>query len=682
MNNNFIINDNDVKLELNKKNALLNNTTTNILPISNEQRYGTSIDTKTNKITNQLDRYTTRDKLINSNSQYRISRINIDSRYRDKNPINIINKYIQTLNQLVFIENSKILKIMLNTGHNLKENDIITITNIKPKQLIQKPSTLTLKKNSKYLYINHTNHQFVGTNNYIRLSNIINADINDYFLVNIPLLLINSEHQIILINNNNIIDPDNYLIDIGIYSEEDYTYTENNYLLEILTINQINIKYINASYPISNEVQQGYHIISESSTNYIKINLSISTTSINENNLIYNLQNNMLIGLVSNSINGYPDPDFYKIKLKSYYNIKKIKLVSTEIPNSEMLIKTGINDSLYWQIVKDGSHIYKISISPGNYDANSLTEELKKQISIVKRKFGSYLNSTLYNEYCIPIININPSNNLFSMQINTIITLSSNISIYNSISDDNFIRLNISHPYHNLQAGYKITISNAINVKHTDNILYIPSDIINKTHIIESIIDIGHYIIKLDKYNPTSIKDNLNEEITNGGNAVHMQYNLDFRLLFNYPDTIGSVLGFTNLNNNISITIYNKEITNITPYINTSNINSIGLTNTNTPILNFTTYPYILMVSGLFSANINYKESTGVFAKLFLTGNPGSIIYDQYIQINEDVPITNSFINEIEFKFLTPNGDLYNFNNSEHSYTLEIYELLEQAKYE
>jgi hypothetical protein len=88
------------------------------------------------------------------------------------------------------------------------------------------------------------------------------------------------------------------------------------------------------------------------------------------------------------------------------------------------------------------------------------------------------------------------------------------------------------------------------------------------------------------------------------------------------------------------------------------------------------------MVSGLFSANINYKESTGVFAKLFLTGNPGSIIYDQYIQINEDVPITNSFINEIEFKFLTPNGDLYNFNNSEHSYTLEIYELLEQAKYE
>lgn len=82
------------------------------------------------------------------------------------------------------------------------------------------------------------------------------------------------------------------------------------------------------------------------------------------------------------------------------------------------------------------------------------------------------------------------------------------------------------------------------------------------------------------------------------------------------------------------------------------------------------------MVSGVFSSNINYKESNGVFAKLFLTGNPGSIIYDQYVQITEDVPITNAFINEIDFKFLTPDGNLYNFNGQNHSYTLEIYEQL------
>jgi len=110
--------------------------------------------------------------------------------------------------------------------------------------------------------------------------------------------------------------------------------------------------------------------------------------------------------------------------------------------------------------------------------------------------------------------------------------------------------------------------------------------------------------------------------------------------------------------------------------LNSSNLNSVGLTNNNSPILNFTTFPYILMVSDIFCNNINYKDSTGVFAKLFLTGNPGSIIYDQYIQLIEEIPTAVSFLNEIEFKFLTPKGDQYYFNGQDHSYTLEIYEEL------
>ena len=619
MEKSFLITDNEVKLELNKNNLTsLKKKNINTLR-KQEGRYGTNVDLNTNKVVDKLDKYTTRNKLISDDDKYRITRINIDSRFRDKNPINIIDKYINTANQLVFTELSDVLKIMMPLNHGLSVDDFITITNLKPKTIIQKPNTFTLKKNSKYIYINHVNHQFSGT---------------------------------------------------------------NNYYIDILTYNGIHIKYINASYPISTDIQQGYHIITETSTDYIKIKLSVLTELLITP--IIDINNDVLIGKIVKSITGYPDPEFYKIKFKSYYNIKKIKLVSTEIPNTEMLIKSNTsfkNNSLYWQILEDGDYIYSISVSAGNYDAASLQTEIFNKISSVSRKFGSYLTSSLYNSKCIPIISINPSNNLFTMQLMGNITLNSNIVIYNGLYTDNYIRLNITHPYHNLVVGDKITISGAVNVRHTDGTLYIPITSINISHTIEFIIDSNNYIVKLSKYNPTSNGGNdQTTTITNGGNAVNILFPLAFRLLFNYTDTVGRILGFTNLGNENSITIYSKSITNNTLYINASNINSVGLKNLDVAMLNFQTYPYILMTSTVFNATINYKVSNGVFAKLFLTGNPGSLIYDQYVQITEDVPSTNSFINEMEFKFLTPDGNLYNFNGYEHSYTLEIYEQLGEAR--
>jgi hypothetical protein len=677
MNNSFILTDNEVKLELNRNKINIHqNLTQNIQ--NQESRYGTTVDLNSNKITDQLDKHTTRNKLITNDIKYRISRINVDSRYRDKDPINIIDRYINTASKIVFTEKSNIIKILMPLNHGLIVDNFITIANIEPISIIQSANTLTLIKNSKYIYINHTNHQFVGTNNIIRISGVENTDNTDYFIENLPLSIVNTEHKIILIMVNGVIDPDNYLIDTGIYIDNDYLYNDNNYTIEILTYNGIHIKYINASFPISNDIQQGYHIITESSIDYIKIKLTVSTELIY--NTIISINDNVLIGKVSKSITGYPNPEFYKIKFKSYYNIKKIKLVSTEIPNTELLIKSNTsfqNNKLYWQILQDGDYIYEISILSGNYDATSLQLELFNKISNIKRKFGSYLNSILYDEYCIPIININPFNNLFSMQIMSNIVLSTNIVIYNAIYTDNFIRINITHPYHNLNIGDKITISNAVNVFHSDSVLYIPLSIINTQHTVETIIDNNNYIVKLAKYNPVSNGGLDQITINNGGNAVNILFPLTFRLLFNYTDTIGKILGYNNLGNINSITIFNKLITNNTLYINSSNINSIGLKNLDVAILNFQTYPYILMVSNVFNSIINYKESNGVFAKIFLTGNPGSIIYDQYVQITEDVPITNSFINEIEFKFLTPDGNLYNFNGYEHSYTLEIYELLD-----
>ncbi len=694
----FIVTNNDVLLKLNEnkvaksKNSIQTqyidqtSSRTDIVP-----RYGVAVDLKTNKPINIQDKYLQRDQQFKSNSdinsdtnpnpnpnkKFRISRINVDSRYRNKDPKNVIEKFITLSNPFILTPNSNQIRINMPLNHGFNTDDYITITNIIPEKITLRASSLTLKKNSSYLYINHANHGFFGSNNLIRISNIQNANPTDYFIGNIPLSIINSTHNIILIETNGVLDYDNYMIDLKIYSNNDYNYTENSFDIEILTLNGIHIKYINASYPIDNNVLQGYHIVKEVSPRYIKIEVGALANNMDCSKALGN--NDIIIGLIKSTISGYPEPDFYKFELKkTYYKVKKIKLVSTEIPNTEMLVKTAPsnlkNNTLYWQIQEDGEYTYSIDIMPGNYDAESLMYELVTRISKVKRRFGSYLDTNLYTEYCIPKIILNPFNNLFSIQIMSHIILEKNVSLINSTYTDGFRRIVLTHPNHNLNIGDQITISNAINVIHDINYdLYIPESVINTTHIVESITGINNYIIKLPKYNPITNHD-ADKTITDGGNAVNIIFPLNIRLLFDAKDTIGNILGFKNVGYDTSVTPFAKIITNTTPYVNSSNLNSVGLTDTNIPILNFRTYPYILMVSELFSSNINYRDSTGVFAKLFLTGNPGSIIYDQYVQITELLPASVTYLNELEFRFLTPDGVPYNFNGQEHSYTLEIYE--------
>ena len=646
-------------------------------------RYSTTVDNITNKSIITKDNYKLRDKLIKEDNKYRISRINIDSRFRNKDPKNIINKYIKISNPFTFTKKSDILEIAIPNNF-LKIGDYISISNVTAEKITLKPEALTLKKNSSYLYINEINHGFKGTNNIIKISDVQNENSNNYFLGNIPLSIINDEHEVILIIVNNLIDPNNYMINLNIISDNDYIYTENIFTIERLTLNGVHLKYINANYPINNNYQQGYHIIIETGYNHIKIKLSVKANEMDTDKKIGN--NNILIGYISSTINGYSDPDYYIFDLKkTYYKIRKLKLVSTEIPNTEMLIKnapsTLQNNYLYWQILDDGDYVYSIQITSGNYTAETLKNEMIDKISLVYRNFGSYLNKSLYSEKCIPKIIMNPYNNIFSIQIFSNIILSNNISLINVIYDDGYKRINITHPYHNLNVNNIIKISNAINV--LDSIeeftkYYIPTDIINREHIIETILGINNYVIKLPKYNKTLDGGNYNQNLSYGGEAVNILFPLTIKLRFDYTNTFGNILGFKNVGDITSITVFDKIITNSTLYNNSSNLNSVGLVNYNIPILNFRTYPYILMVSDLLCSNVNYKDSTGVFAKLFLAGEPGSMIYDNYIQITENIPNAVSFINQLEFKFLTPDGNQYNFNGQDHSYTLEIYEELEE----
>ena len=665
MNNIYLQTDNDVKMELYDRKPKSFNTNRKEIE-QKTPRYGSTVSLTTNRVTDQNDKYLTRDRTKNIDSEqtkYKVTRLNIDSRHRNISPQNIISKYIELNNYFNFTKDSNIIKIDIPKINNIFHiNDIITITNIRPIQIVQRPNTLTLKKNSKYLYINHQNHGFVGTTNYIEISEIKDSG----FWGNIPISIINKVHNIILVDSNN------YMANLTIYSNIDYQYSADIYYINILTYAGIHIKYLNASYPITNDVQQGYHTIIETNNDYIKIKLSSKATK--DEQIKFN--SSIQLGIISSIINGYPNTDHYRYELKKIYNkVKKIRLVSTEIPNTETLIKTS-NCKLYWQILEDGDIKYSINITAGNYDPSSLEQEIISKVSNVDRVFGDYLDKKLYYNKCIPNITINPNTNIFSFQILNQINLSKNLILNLDTYDDGYKRLNIIHSNHNLKESNIIKIDDAIGVLDTvigDNSYYVPNNIINSYHTIEKVNGLNSYTVKLPKYN--AVLDNtIDSNLINGGNAVKIKYPLLIRLLFNYLDTFGSVLGFLNCGNETSITPYEYSILNSTLYENSTNLNSVGQININIPMLNFRTYPYILMVSELFSTTINYKVTSGVFAKLFLVGNPGSMIYDQYIQIEDTLIEAAQNLNELEFRFITPDGNSYNFNGQDHSYTIEICE--------
>ena len=72
------------------------------------------------------------------------------------------------------------------------------------------------------------------------------------------------------------------------------------------------------------------------------------------------------------------------------------------------------------------------------------------------------------------------------------------------------------------------------------------------------------------------------------------------------------------------------------------------------------------------SLSTNYIN--GVFAKLLLSDAPGSILFNQYIQLAEFLSKPIKSLSEFEFNFYSPSGELYEFNGLDHSFTLEIYE--------
>ena len=272
-------------------------------------------------------------------------------------------------------------------------------------------------------------------------------------------------------------------------------------------------------------------------------------------------------------------------------------------------------------------------------------------------------NNISYSYYENNICNIviEPEIDFFSIEFFSRIFIPNAIHYKDSsLFDDSISRLIINNPNNRLDIGCKITINNATS---TDGI---PVDVLNNTFTIEKIIDENTYQVKLPKY--TKLTTNI---VTNGGSTMSITYPTRSQILFDKLDTIGDLIGFHNVGQYTSITnfsfinantdLYISEVLNYSnKYLN----NSFNLSGDN----------YILMTSPIFKESYNTGLVDNIFAKLLLTSNPGSILYNQFIQLGETFPIPIPSFSEWEVSFYDTLNNLYNFGNLEHSYTLEIYE--------
>lgn len=613
------------------------------------------------------------------NNIYRISRLNIDSIHRNTIPKNIIsNNNISTVNPFILTKNSTIIKIRVNMQditNKISINDKIIISNVIGDEFFL--NKFEFIGNTTFIKIYHNSHNMTPFDTkltylpyQIKIENI--STTNTTFLQNVPINLLNNYHQIYFnIDNSNHYNADYYYINIPIVILKTKIYNIN-FKVIYNHLYGIPLSYLNANYPIDIDNSNGYHIISSIDNDII----SIETKYIANASIMYCGGEQININKIIDFIDGYPEQNNYKIQLnKTYYNVNKIKLVSTEFPNSDKIIKnipsSQQNNLLYWQILNDGEYIYNIQLTPGNYNIANLIIELKTRIESVERINKNFIDTFKYT-YSTKFdtnININSNTNVFDISFFSHITIENPLKIINSSVNNNSYYLEVFHPNHLLRSGTTIIIQNAIDTG------IVSADIINTSHIIDSIIDENNYIIKLPRFNPITITNSN----TDGGSIVKIIYPLLSRLLFDRTGTIGSILGFRNVSRYNSITDWNYTNKNNTVYFNDLLVNELGVAidvNNINNYINLSGYNYILMTCSLFKNTGITGSINNNFAKLLLSSSPGSVLFNQFIQLCEDLDPVELSVSELEFAFYSPDGSLYNFYGLNHSFTIEIYETI------
>ena len=626
--------------------------------------------------------------------EYKISLVNIDSSFRNKIPKNIYSTNVAYLPQdpLTFTENSSVITVNY-PGHNLLQNDNIIIQNVQASSYVLSGG-LYLFQNYSYLFIKLKHNINL---NYLNLSNKLKIDIsavntseNTYFYGNMPLNAIIGTFEI---NLPSVIDANipfsttilNYF-NVTSASQMDSNYllislpfnyfSKTDQLLEITDFYKITftdlfgipINGINADFPINYLRLQSSQSISQvidSNTFTIESNYSTYTGGSGGGSTVQIMK-------IINTIEGYPDANNYTVELKkNFNNVVRIELVSTEFTYIDYLIKSsGINknNSIYWKNLDDGNNIYSITINEGNYDASHLISNLQTAMNSVPR-ITSTLENPVYNDFSI---------NLNSYTQEIVFTAYKTEPIPNALKID-ILELNGTQYFILIirQQSNLVNVGDIITLSNSDDLGLISKSLINTSLTVYSINkENSSYTILFAPINQITTSQDLGTTLTDtGGGAVIVKTYADFSLLFNYGDTVGSVLGFKNVGSVNAITPFNTKISNFDLYLNDTQLNSVGNIDKSSQILNFSgNNNYYLLYINDFELVQNISSVPIAFAKILLSGSPGDVLYNTFINYPLEFDFPLQTLIELQIKIMYPDGTLPDFRNINHSFTLRITE--------
>ena len=628
-----------------------------------------------------LNEYTRRKvvPITDSTKKYKVTRINVDSHYRTTNPKNILDSVQHLLpeNPFYFQTNSNLLTIY-DPHHNYMYDDKIIIKNL---TTLPNSIKIAFEANNYYVRVEYENHHLNPSYNYlVMISNFIGNSQNNTLFDNIPINYINKIHNVYFSSDTDTATNDYFFIKINITPQ-----IGNNTLVDamLFSLNGVPLNNINSDYPITiNQSQSSLTIVNIISQDYYQVALSSNATiGLTDNANLSVLSgltgsggNNILISKIADVVEGFPNANHFKYNLGRNFNkVKKIRLISSEIPNTEKTIKQSPaakqNNLLYWQNVDDGNVIYKIQITPGNYSLADLGSEIQTQVIAIPRQnqINVNTNKIIYLNDHFATVSLIQTSNQFEINYYSTVILSQAIKKSTYTFSDGFTRIIVNHPNHKLNKSDTILIQNAIGTEG------IPDITLNGTFTLETVIDPDNYQIKLDKYNADTVNT-----VTGAGNAIKVLTPLQSRLLFDRPGTIGNLLGFRNVGDYNAVTIYSKKLTNYIAYELDSTLNSIGIATNDlisNLLLNFNGYNYMyLTLNYIFKDSINIRGIQNIFAKLLLSGDPNTVIYNDFIQIGQEFVDPIASLGEIEFSFYTPDGELFDFNNIDVSFTIELFE--------
>lgn len=572
--------------------------------------------------------------------------LNINSIDRNTESSNVIDSIIYYLpnNPLKITRDSN--EIIINIpNHTLSIDDKIIIENVVSTTVTQ-TFTLTFIENTLYFTAEKNTPGFdlikyiISTYNrdlYISISGVVGEDsitkeLNGLYLFNfIPINLINKKHNVLFsttINNR----LNTIFINIDIPPTNNTLSGTKNLTITLLNIGGIPINLINANYPLSDDRLQGFQDILAVSKDYVSIRVNYTAT-----NSIISGGNNIVVSHIINQLSSFPTPDYYELILKkNFRRVAELKVISSEIPFTTKNV-TRTNNTFYWKNVTDGSYVNSVIIPDGLYTSTSLLELL---INLTNKVVVNN-SSNKYHYFTFTITNLT-----YTLFTNVVTTLYQPLATDAVISTSEALTkyMYINFDYHNLRDGDTIVIQNALSFNG------IPSEVINSTYTV-IVVNQNQIKVTLPNYN----QDPSTVQINNaGGNTVQIIIPINCRLIagdFNILNTIGLK---ESTNYATSFKSYKPILTCLFPHIELRCI----LPNIN-------------------NENYNFIDSEPILTKIRMKGNIGEFIYDKHSNMSL---IFNPPINDlsiITFQFVYPDGSTVDFNNVEHSFTLQITELFD-----